>query len=341
MPLRFLAVTTAGLSLALACTAALSILLGGPDTPPPVAGINDPFRALDYSRLPPIERFPTRAGDWLAYRAYPASPDAAESHPMVLIHGSSASSASLHPLAEALARAGHPVYALDVRGHGDSGPRGQIDYIGQLEDDLEDFVSSTGIASRATLAGFSSGGGFALRFAGSVRQDLFSSYLLMSPFLHQDAPTFKPDSGGWADIGLPRTVALAILNQIGITTLNHLPIVSFALNEQARTFLTPHYSFSLAQNFRPRHNYGLDIRSANRPMEVIVGASDEVFHAERFADVFASHGKAVPVTIVPDTSHVELTLKPAAIQSVVAAVGRLGERHAARTPQRAGPAPLN
>lgn len=335
------AIALAGLTFALACTTVLTIVLGGPDTPPPVRSINDPFRKLDYSRLPPVDHFTSRTGGRLAYRTYPAYNGSID-QPVVLIHGSSASSASMHPLADALARAGYPAYALDVRGHGDSGPRGKIDYIGQLEDDLEDFLRSAGIASQATLVGFSSGGGFALRFAGSSRQGLFANYLLLSPFLHQDAPTSRPDSGGWVDIGVPRTVALTILNQIGVTALNHLPIVRFALNDEARSFLTPQYSFSLAQNFRPGHDYGMDIRAANRPMELIAGASDEVFHADRFPDIFKAHGKPIPVTVIPDTNHIELTLEPAAIRAIITALDRLGGPPAgsgSQTIPRSGQAP--
>ena len=60
-------------------------------------------------------------------------------------------------------------------------------------------------------AGFSSGGGFAVRFAGSNQQQLFQSYLMLAPFLSQDAPTMRPDAGGWASVGLPRIIAIAIL----------------------------------------------------------------------------------------------------------------------------------
>jgi non-heme chloroperoxidase len=38
-------------------------------------------------------------------------------------------------------QAGVTAYALDVRGHGASGRRGDIDYIGQLDDDLADFMA--------------------------------------------------------------------------------------------------------------------------------------------------------------------------------------------------------
>jgi len=338
MTSKSFAAIAVALPLAVACAATLSILLGGPDTPPPVQSINDPFKKLDYSSLPPIRHFASRTGERLAYRAYSAYNDSVR-NPVVLIHGSSAGSISMHVLADALARAGYPAYALDMRGHGDSGSRGHIDYIGQLEDDIEDFVNSAGIASQATLLGFSSGGGFALRVAGSARQDLFTSYVLLSPFLHQDAPTGRPNHGGWVEIGVPRTVTLAILNEIGVTALNHLPIVRFALNDEARSFLTPQYSFSLAQNFRPRHDYGLDIRSANRPMEIVAGASDEVFHAARFQEVFASQGKTIPVTIVPDANHIQLTLEPAAIQAVIAAIDRLDAPSGTAEPPKASSTP--
>jgi hypothetical protein len=38
---------------------------------------------------------------------------------------------------------------LDIRGHGGSGHRCDIDYIGQIDDDLADFVTNLGSAKRA------------------------------------------------------------------------------------------------------------------------------------------------------------------------------------------------
>ena len=35
---------------------------------------------------------------------------------------------------------GIPVYAPDIRGHGQTGVRGDIDYAGQLDDDMADFI---------------------------------------------------------------------------------------------------------------------------------------------------------------------------------------------------------
>ena len=66
-------------------------------------------------------------------------------------------------MAKALSAAGFATYVLDIRGHGGSGRKGQIAYIGQLEDDLTDFMHAVSPSAPATLAGFSSGGGFAVR----------------------------------------------------------------------------------------------------------------------------------------------------------------------------------
>jgi alpha-beta hydrolase superfamily lysophospholipase len=47
----------------------------------------------------------------------------------------------MNPLAKALNAAGATVYAPHIRGHGESGRRGDIDYIGQLDDDLADLMA--------------------------------------------------------------------------------------------------------------------------------------------------------------------------------------------------------
>ena len=94
-----------------------------------------------------------------------------------LVHGSSGGSRSMHTLAQALAARGVETFAIDVRGHGASGTRGDIGYLGQLDDDLADLVGHDPQhppTAAITLVGFSSGGGFALRVAGSPIQNLFA-----------------------------------------------------------------------------------------------------------------------------------------------------------------------
>lgn len=328
-----IAFLAASMLVLLCAVVAAAIAFGGPGDPPPMPSINDPFRGLDYSALPAASHFQARDGTRLAYRAYAAdtaagtaadtAADTAAKGSVVLVHGSSARGNSMHVLARAFAAAGYDAYALDIRGHGESGTKGQIDYIGQLDDDLEDFVRALRPAHPATLAGFSSGGGFALRIAAGERQTLFDNYLLLSPFISQDAPTYRPDSGGWVQVGLPRYVAIGVLHALGVQAFDGLPVTRFALSQSARTVLTPQYSFALAQNFRPRADWRASIRAAHQPMRLLAGSDDEAFHAQRFAEVFRAEGNDVPVTLLPGVGHIALTLDAGAVRAAVAAVQSL------------------
>jgi hypothetical protein len=170
-----------GLSLIGLGTLVLAAMLAAPLARlPELTSVSHAARAVDRSTMPPLERFSARDGTHLAYRHYPARGAASEKI-AILVHGSSGSSVAVHALADALAARGIETYAPDIRGHGGSGTRGDIAYIGQLEDDLSDFVGmirKTGPAAPLTLIGHSSGGGFALRVAGSPIQDLFQRTVL-------------------------------------------------------------------------------------------------------------------------------------------------------------------
>jgi non-heme chloroperoxidase len=297
----------------------IAITMGGPKDVPAMASINNPFNEVDFSDLPPLLHFTAADGASLAYRKYQPSA-AAPRGSIVLVHGSSASSNSMHPMAKAFTQAGYVAYALDIRGHGESGRKGHISYVGQLEDDLESFMRAVSPRSPATLAGFSSGGGFVLRFAGSARQEMFQNYLLLSPFLSQDAPTQRPASGGWVSVGIPRIIAISILNAVGIKAFNDLPVTKFALSEEAKSFLTAEYSFALAANFRPERDYAANIKAARGPGAIVAGDADEVFYTEKFEATFRSLGSDWPVTLLPGVAHIPLTLEPQALAAAVAAV---------------------
>ena len=303
-----------------------AILFGGPRTPQPVSSINDPFSSVDFSDLPAVAQFTARDRTQLAYRRYPSTAATPGEGSVVLVHGSSATSSSMHPMAKTLSAAGYPVYALDIRGHGGSGRKGQIAYIGQLEDDLADFVHAVLPAQPVTLAGFSSGGGFAIRFAGSNQQNLFQSYLLLAPFISQDAPTQRPASGGWTNVGVPRIIAIAILNGFGIKAFNSLPVIRFALSDSARVILTPEYSYALETNFRPNRDYLADLRNMDQPFRILIGENDEVYYPDRFVEVLKQAGRDPAVTIVPAVDHIHLILSPTALKTSVEAVNSLRSR---------------
>ena len=298
---------------------AAAIAWGGPAPIAPLASINDPFAQVDFSSVPPPSHYPARDGTRLAWHHYPAAGQPEGARRVVLVHGSSGRGRSMHVLAGSLAAAGFDVAALDMRGHGDSGPRGQAAYIGQLEDDVEDFMRAAPHAGPSTLLGFSSGGGFVLRLAGGDRQALFDRYVLLSPYLHHSAPTNRSGSKGWVSVGLPRLIALKLLTGAGITAWNDLPVLRFGLNDVARRSLTSSYSYTLAASFGPHDDYQGDIRSMRGDVRLLAGRDDELFDASRFAAVFADAGRAVPVTLVPGVNHMGLTLDAAAVRAVAQA----------------------
>lgn len=305
----------------------------------PMKSISTAFKDVDYSALPPLSHYIARDGAQLAYRRYAtAGPGSRGS--VVLVHGSSANSQSMHPLAQSFVQAGFAVYALDVRGHGDSGLHGDISYIGQLDDDLEDFMREQQMAGPKTLVGFSAGGGFAIRVAGGTRQALFDSYLFMAPYTNRRAANYRPDAGGWISIAVPRLMALVLLNQIGVTRFNHLPVVDFAVDNAPHADLVSWYSYALETNFQPREDYQRNINEIGKPAAVLVGQKDEVFIADKFAQVFADAGRPdIPVTLVPAVGHMTLTLTPEARSVAVAAVQRMDALISPPKPERHGSLP--
>lgn len=293
-----------------------SIAFGGPGAPKTIESISEPYSKVDFSKLPALQHYSARDGVSMAYRFYPSGLSA-KLGSAVLIHGSSASSFSMHPLAQALANAGLQVYTLDMRGHGASGVKGNIKYTGQLEEDIADFVKEINPSAPRTLVGFSGGGGFALRFAGSEQQQLFDRYLLLTPFIHQDSEVYKKDGGGGVSVGLPRIIALTILNKFGVTRFNDLPVFAFGFADKDKEALTPTYSYTLFDNFRPLDDYKSNIRDAKQPMSLIVGQNDEYLYADKFNDVFKAAGHPLKVSIIPGVGHIGLTLDEAGINAIV------------------------
>ena len=182
---------------ALCGAGALALLLAAlvatpPTRPPELQSISQARGSVDFTALPAVERFQARDGTALGYRHYPAS-GPATGRAAIVVHGSSgASGGTIHALSAALAARGVEIWAVDIRGHGTSGTRGDIGYVGQLEDDLADLVAvtrKTAPTAPLTLVGHSSGGGFALRVAGSPIQNLFERTVLLAPYLGYDAPT--------------------------------------------------------------------------------------------------------------------------------------------------------
>ncbi|MBI9045476.1 MAG: alpha/beta fold hydrolase [Anaerolineaceae bacterium] len=212
---------------------------------------------LDYGNLPQLQFFTARDGEELGYRHYPSQSEKV----LILIHGSGYHSQYLLPLAEFISTEGlAQVYTPDLRGHGPSPiKRGDVDYIDQLEDDLADLIfiiRENNPDTTLIIGGHSSGGGFAIRFAGSQYAQQADAYVLFSPYLKYNAPTMRPNSGGWAYPNTGRIVGLTMLNNMGIHWLDHLLIIDYNMPEEARDGTeTLSYSHRLNTGYAPRVSF--------------------------------------------------------------------------------------
>jgi alpha-beta hydrolase superfamily lysophospholipase len=294
--------------------------------PPQLTSISQTARAVDRSTMPGLERFQARDGTALAYRHYPA-PAAAIERIAILVHGSSGSSASVHALAEALAARGVETYAVDIRGHGASGARGDIAYVGQLEDDLADLVAvvrKTAPTAPLILIGHSAGGGFALRVAGSPMQALFARTVLLAPYLGYSAPTNRPNSGGWASPDIPRFIGLAALRTIGIDCCEGLPVLAFAVPPHSENNQVSTYSGRLTRNFGVHWDYRTDLAGATRPLTVFSGADDELMLADNYAEAVRGITPPVDVKLIDGVNHMGVVSDPKAVSIIADEIAKSG-----------------
>jgi non-heme chloroperoxidase len=308
------------------------IIFGTARPPPAAASITGPFAAIDERDLPELRRYRARDGARLSFRLYPA----AGRQVAVLIHGSAGSSPDMHPLATALHRAGVTVLVPDLRGHGANRPHGDIAYVGQLDDDLADFIAAERTAfpdAVWTAIGFSSGAAFMLRVAAKAPLGRkFDQYILVSPYLKYNAPSVrqagdaaKRDSSSsapaaspsWAAVSTGRIVGLRILDFLGVRLWDGLPVLAFPvpgnLDEVTRT-----YSWRLLQNFGAHPDYLADIRAVARPAHVYVGGADELLDAEKLRVEFQSQRGDIPVVILPSLGHADMVIRDEALRAIVA-----------------------
>ena len=296
--------------------------------PPELPSISAARGTVDLSTLPAVERFQARDGTALGFRHYAAS-GPATGRAAIVVHGSSGSSGgTIHALSAALAARGVETWAVDIRGHGTSGTRGDIGYVGQLEDDLADFVGiirKTAPAKPLTLVGHSSGGGFALRVAGSSIQDLFERTVLLAPYLGHDAPTGRPNSGGWAKADVPRIVGLFALRSIGITCCDALPVLAFAVPPNSEKNLVGTYSDRLMRNFAVSdRDFRRDLAAARKPMTIISGADDELMFADKYAPSVHAVAPAVDVKLIDGVNHMGIVSVPRAVSAIAEDVATRG-----------------
>jgi pimeloyl-ACP methyl ester carboxylesterase len=304
---------------ALALAAALATPLSEPT---PLASVHQGAMRIGDHGKPELTRFQARDGTWLAYRYY-APAEGEPKRIAILEHGSSASSDEMNEVALALAHAGIASVAVDNRGHGASGTRGDIGYIGQLDDDLEDLVTMLKAAhpsAELELIGHSAGGGFVSRIAAGPLRDRFARFVLLAPYLGYFAPTNRPNEGAgqWVGVAMPRVLALRLLGRLGVDWGQSLPALAFAVRPEARPYVTPSYSYRLMSNYTGPDDWRASFVASRGKMIVIAGEADELMNSPAYASALEPLGARVET--LPNVDHMGVVYQPAALQAIVAAV---------------------
>jgi pimeloyl-ACP methyl ester carboxylesterase len=292
--------------------------------PPALASIHEGALAIGAPDRQPLSRYQARDGSSLAYRLYPAA-NGARDRLAILVHGSSASSAEMHLIAKALADDGVAAVAIDARGHGESGTRGDIGYIGQIDDDLADLVSELRgqyPTARLALVGHSAGGGFALRIAGEPAGRMFDRFVLLAPYLGYSAPTNRPSEGAgrWAEPDMPRIIGLGLLRRVGIDWGQSLPAIAFANAPGTEKYVTSRYSYRLLANFGPPWDWRGAFAAAAAPIDVMVGEKDELMKADAYPAALAPFADRTRVTLLPGVDHMGVVHERAALAAILAAL---------------------
>jgi alpha-beta hydrolase superfamily lysophospholipase len=236
---------------------------------------------------PEPSRYVARDGTELGVRHYPGrDPDAPL---IVVVHGSGWHGGGYTALGRGLSESlGATVLVPDLRGHGVAPVRrGDVDYVGQLEDDLADLITAYRQPEQPVyMVGHSSGGGLTIRFAGGAHGGLIDKAVLIAPYLHYAAPTARSDAGGWSRVLVRRLIGQSMLNAIGITALDRLHMIQFnfpdsVLQGDEGHSATQSYSYRLNTSFAPRNDYLADV-AALPEFLLIAGRTDEAFHAEAY-----------------------------------------------------------
>jgi alpha-beta hydrolase superfamily lysophospholipase len=315
------------------CLAALGVLslgLGALITvpvsrPPMMPSVVNTARAVDRSDMPPLSRFQARDGTELAYRHY-AARVSGNDRIAIVVHGSSGGSPAVHALARALAQKGVEAYAVDMRGHGASGTRGDIAYPGQLDDDLADLVRQirrTSATAPLVLIGHSAGGGFALRIAGSPLQKELARTILLAPYLGYAAPTNVTSSGGWASPDKPRIVALLALRAMGIECCESLTVLAFATPPNSEALQTSVYSYRLTSNFGVNLDYRHHLAAATKPVTIYAAGNDEMMISKNYAGAVKDF-PGVDVHVIDGINHMGIVSDAKAAATIAEDVARNG-----------------
>jgi non-heme chloroperoxidase len=264
------------------------------------------------SGLPMTENYSARDRSLMGYRHYRA---ASGSHVKIyLLHSAGWQGMEFHALASSLANtAGADVYVPDLRGQGGSPmTRGDIQYEGQLVDDVADLIKATAEPGDIIIVGgHSEGGGLAARFAASPYGAKANGYIMLAPVISASFPASRPDLGGWAKPLSKRMFGLKMLNLVGLHWSDNETVVQYALPSSLRDgnmgyTVTADYSWRLYKGMRMVSADGSDFSSITRPFVIISGADDTVIIPDAYKGAVSAFTKSGEFQVVDGENHLSI-----------------------------------
>ncbi|HZQ02194.1 MAG TPA: alpha/beta hydrolase [Reyranella sp.] len=284
--------------------------------PPPIVsggGAIPGLAAWNPAEIPPVQRVTARDGAPLVYRAYPGRPERI----VLLIHGSTGTSLDMHKVALALQAAGATAYALSLRGHGGSGrTSGDVSYIGQLDDDLADFMKALGLdkpGTNRTLIGYSAGGGFALRIASGRMRASFDDYIVISPFVTAFTEIRGRHIGPWANRASLRIVGLLGLERLGLPWFEDLTVVRYAVDPRPDGRHTPSYTYRMQRSLQA-DDWRRDLAHIESLTVILTSDEDDLTNAGRLGSIDNPHLK---LRLIRGIEHDQMVADPKAVAEIV------------------------
>ena len=134
----------------------------------------------------------------------------------------------------------------------------------------------------------------------------------------------RPDEGGWTSVSVPRIVVLTILDNVGISALDHMTVLAMAVPDSDRNMRPKTYSHALLASANLPRKWQPAVAAIHKPMRVLIGADDELFHAEAYPAELGKANPAIPVTVLKGVGHMGMVYQPEALAAEAdAAVGLL------------------
>lgn len=243
-----------------------------------------PYRPMPQaaSTPPAVQNFEARDRALVGYRLYRSNKPTTTK--LYLVHSEAWDELEFAGLASGLANASAAdVLTLDLRGHGENPVRrGDLNYEGQLEDDLADLIAKTARPSDiVVVGGHSTGASVAARLATGPAGARVKGLVVIAPLFSQTFPGVQPNFGGWLLPLSTRVLGLKIENTFGINWSDHEVAMQYAVPSSVSSgeygyAVTSDYTWRLFRSMQLIREDGADLENLKAPLLFVSGEDDQM-----------------------------------------------------------------